>query len=64
MANTAKSEPRKISVTSEISNGIRRSGLSDPYFSIDSRNGMRGNGSVCFQLVNSSNTPARTGSTA
>ena len=35
-ANTLKPEPRKCSVTSSISIGLRRSGLSVPYFRIDS----------------------------
>ena len=33
-ANTLKPEPRKCSVTSCISIGLRRSGLSEPYFAI------------------------------
>src|SRR3546814_6220181 len=44
-AKIANSEPRNTSETSAISIGMRRSGLSVPYFSIDSRYGMRGNGS-------------------
>ena len=33
-ANTLKPEPRKCSVTSCISIGLRRSGLSEPYLAI------------------------------
>jgi len=35
-AKTLKPEPRKIWVTSAISIGLRRSGLSEPYLRIDS----------------------------
>ena len=42
-AKIPKSESLKTSVTSEITNGLRRSGLSFPYLSIDSAYGMRGN---------------------
>ena len=45
-ANALNSEPSKTSVMSTSSSWARRSGLSEPYFSIDSRNGMRGNGEV------------------
>ena len=41
-ANRPKPEPLKCSDTSVISSGLRRSGLSLPYFSIASRYGMRG----------------------
>lgn len=44
-----------MSVMSVSSSFARRSGLSLPYFSIDSRNGMRGNGEVtCRPLPYSS----------
>ena len=36
LANRPKPESRNASVTSAISIGLRRSGLSEPYFSIDS----------------------------
>ena len=35
-ANTLKPEPRKCSVTSAMTIGLRRSGLSEPYFWIAS----------------------------
>ena len=41
-ANTLKPEPRKCSETSCISIGLRRSGLSLPYFFKASANGIRG----------------------
>ncbi len=37
LAKIAKSEPRNSSETSAISIGMRRSGLSEPYFSMASR---------------------------
>ena len=37
-ANIPKSEPRNISVTSDIKIGLRKSGLSQPYFNIASSN--------------------------
>lgn len=43
------SEPAKMSVMSTSSSWARRSGLSEPYFSIDSRNGIRGNGEVTWR---------------
>lgn len=46
-----------MSEMSTSSSLARRSGLSLPYFSIDSRNGMRGNGEVTWRpLPNSSNS--------
>ncbi len=45
-AKALNSEPSNTSVMSVSSSLARRSGLSEPYFSIDSRNGMRGNGEV------------------
>ncbi len=65
-AKILKPEPRNASVTSAISIGLRRSGLSEPYFSIASSKGMRGNGSgvTVRPWPNSSNTPCRTGSIA
>ena len=64
-ANTANSEPRKISVTSAALIGLRRSGLSLPYITIASSYAMRGNGGgVTVQSENSPKTPASTGSMA
>ncbi len=45
-ANALNSEPSKTSVMSTSSSWARRSGLSEPYFSIASRNGIRGKGEV------------------
>lgn len=54
-ANALNSEPAKTSEMSTSSSLARRSGLSLPYFSIDSRNGIRGNGDVTWRpLPNSS----------
>ena len=65
-ANTAKSEPRKTSVTSAITRGLRRSGLSVPYIAIASSKAMRGNGGGVTTASgrNSVNTPWMTGSMA
>ena len=64
-ANTLKPEPRKISETSCISIGLRRSGLSVPYLRSASANGISGNFCVTgLPSANSSNTPRITGSTA
>ena len=41
-ANTENPESLNISETSAISNGLRRSGLSLPYFNIESSNLIRG----------------------
>lgn len=45
-AKALKPESAKTSEMSTSSSLARRSGLSLPYFSIDSRKGMRGNGEV------------------
>ena len=63
-AKMEKLEPRKILVTSQISNGILKSGLSLPNFSIESAKGIcRKLGSITLS-ENSSKTPLITGSTA
>ncbi len=61
----------KISVTSAMTSGLRRSGLSDPYFSMASSNGMRRNGGLSIsgfvsrrKPPNSSKTPWSTGEMA
>jgi hypothetical protein len=66
VANAEKLEPRNTSVTSTITRGFRRSGLSLPYFAIASSNGMRGNGGgvTAAPSANSTNTPCSTGSSA
>ena len=57
-ANTLKPEPRKCSLTSCITIGLRRSGLSLPYLRNASAKGMRGQPLVTgLPLANSSNTP-------
>ena len=63
-ANTPKPPPRKCSDTSCISMGLRRSGLSEPYFWMAVRKGMRGKapGVTVRAPANSSNTPRITGS--
>ena len=63
-ANTLKSEPANTAVTSAFTMGMRRSGLSVPYFAIASANGMRGNGGgvTARPAANSSKTPWSTGS--
>ena len=66
-ANRPKPEPLKCSPTSLISSGLRRSGLSLPYFSSASLYGMRGYspaGVTDLPPANSSNTPDSTGSIA
>ena len=65
-AKTLKPEPRKASVTFCISIGLRRSGLSVPYFAHRRRRrGCSGNfGVTGLPSANSSNTPRITGSTA
>ncbi len=56
-ANALNSESANTSVMSTSSSLARRSGLSEPYFSIASRNGIRGNGEVTWRpLPNSSNS--------
>ncbi len=56
-AKALNSEPSKTSVMSTSSSWARRSGLSEPYFSIASRNGIRGNGDVTSRpLPNSVNS--------
>ena len=65
-ANTVKPEPRKTSVTSVMTSGLRRSGLSVPYFAIASSYVRRGNGGGVMAASgrNSANTPWITGSRA
>src|SRR5512145_426334 len=66
LANTPKLEPANDSLASATTSGLRKSGLSEPYLSIASSYGMRGNGGLVTARPppNSSNTPASTGSIA